>query len=98
MQFYWSASSRGGHRPTPPAAPLRWSLCPNRPQESGLGDLQVALHPRPADHGRWLVGIAGRTTAGLPRDDIASTPLFPGAWVWTKGVVVNLEKFPGTSL
>jgi hypothetical protein len=46
---------------------LRWPLCPNRPQESGLGDLLVALRPRPADHGRRLAGIWPQPPLAMPK-------------------------------
>jgi hypothetical protein len=48
-----AAEPRAGHLPDP-----------NRLQESGLGNLTAAFHPRSADPGRRLAGAAPATAPG----------------------------------
>jgi hypothetical protein len=43
-----------------------------------------------------LAGFQRAAPATVPKGHIAWSAFFPGCFVWTEGVVVNLQKVPGT--
>jgi hypothetical protein len=73
-------------------APLR----PNFDRKSILGELTHLLRTFPSRERRRLAGIPAGRAAPTPKDDIARNLFFPGCFVSTEGMVVNLQKVPGT--
>jgi hypothetical protein len=53
--------------------------------------------PPPPAPGRQFAGIWPDRRRPVPGDDIARFVIFLGCFLWSKGMVVNLQKLPGAS-
>jgi hypothetical protein len=85
-------------RPPPPGAavPAHWqAFHPNLGQESTPSGLWPSPAPSPAEHADELTGFEAGPPLAAPGDPIARSEVFPGSYVRTKGVVMNLKSFQG---
>jgi hypothetical protein len=92
--------NRGAPRQAPIAAAVqpRWhphhfELWPKSSHQTPL----VLLRLRSPGPGRRFTGIWPDRRRPVPGDNIARSVIFLGCFVWSKGMVMNLQKLPGAS-